>query len=396
MRWSKLIQKLFTVLAITILVLVSIEAVFRLTRGKDALNLSIGRRHAKYLTYLVPNSNLHLISNKPGEYDVTAHINNFGFRGPDITNEKLPGQKRIFLIGDSFTFGVGANDDETIPYFLQQKLDPSGEKIEVVNLGHGHNSPIIHYLRLKDEIPKFKPDLVVMLFDFSDLADDWNFEKHAVFDKQHNLIALNLYYENGKFSFWNFLRAHSVLCVYLHNKVVRTFWKIQKLGFAGYIKTRLEGKKAKAVIAGMKEDTIAYDAKLFLRGSEKAGEIKTHFPRTAKYILLSKEVAEVNGVRFALVIYPYGIHVGTNQWSKGRIDWGFAEGKLYTDMFSFKLVEDFAKTNRIPFVNLLGPLRAHTDEMLYFSYDGHFTPAANKIAAEALAERISSEFLSEV
>ncbi len=391
MRFKQFALKFSVSLAAVLFILFCSEAFFRLMRGKDALNLSIGRRHTKYLTSLEPNTNLRLVSNAPGEYDVTAHINHHGFRGPDIAIEKLPGQKRIFLIGDSFTFGVGANDNETIPYFLQQALDPTMKKSEAVNLGHGHNSPIIHYLRLKDELPKFKPDLVVMLLDFSDLADDWNFERHAVFDEHHNLIALNPYYENGRFNLWNFLRSHSVFCLYLHNKVVRTFLKIQKLGLMGYLKARLEGKKAKAAIAATKEDTIAYDAKLLLRGSEKADEIKTHFPRTAKYILLAKEITEANGARFMLVLYPYGTHVGSDQWSKGRTAWGFEEGKLYTDLFSFKLVEEFAAAHRIPFINLLDTLRAHADQMLYFPYDGHFTPAANKIAAETLAPRIASE-----
>ena len=364
--------------------LLALELVFRVVRREDALKLSMGHPDFKYHHSLAPNSELHLVSSVPGEYDVTAHINNYGFRGSDISVEKKPGQKRIFIVGDSFVFGVGCNDGETVPVSVQKILDPTVQSIQVINAGRGSYSPVTYYLRLRDEIPKFKPDLVIMMLDFSDLRDDWDRERNLVYDKAGNIVGANPYYEYGKFKLWSFLRSKSVLCIYVHNKVVRTFDKLRKLGFHEYVQTIIRGEKAKAVIARTKENTINFDGRLFMRGEAKADEIKQHFKRTAKYILMSRKLAQDANAKFILVMYPYGTYVGPEQWGKGRAFWGFEQHKVDTDLFAFDLVQKFSEENNIPFINLLNDFIHHNNQELFFPYDGHFTPAGNRVAAEAL------------
>jgi hypothetical protein len=374
-----------SLIAIVVLLFV-LEGVFRLVRKEDALKLSMGRVDTRYHHTFQPNSTMRIVSSIPGEFDVTAHINNYGFRGPDISETKPAGVTRVFIVGDSYTFGVGAEDDQTIPARLQNLLDPTRKHIEVINVGRGNTSPLIYYLRLRDEIPKFKPDFVVMLLDFSDLWDDWHFEKNLLYDPNGKMTGLNPYFEYGKFKFWNYLRANSVFASYLHNKVVRTVSQIQKIGIKRFVQAVAEGKKVKAVIATTENETIEFDGKLFLRGGEKQKEIREHFERTGKYILMCRDLARQYDAGFALVIYPYGIHAGPDQWREGRSSWGFEKGKMETDTFSFDLVEEFADKNRIPFVNLLPNIRQHNNKMLYFPYDGHFTPAANEVVAQALVQ----------
>jgi hypothetical protein len=377
-----------------IFLIASLEIFFRIIRKDDALKLSMGHPDSEFHHAFEPNSSLHMVSSILGEFDVWAHINNVGFRGSDLRNEKLAGQKRIFVVGDSFTFGVGAEDPETIPEQIQKHLDPTRQKIEVVNGGRGHDSPLTYSMRLRREVPLLKPDLVLMLLDFSDLWEDWHNEKHAIYNSSGSIIGINPLYEFGKFNVWNFLRSKSVFCGYLHNKVVRTALKIKKLGFMGYIQTKLKGKKAKAVISKLEGETIAFDGRLFLRGSQKADEITEHFKRTASYILKCRDLVTASGADFILVMYPYGVQVGPNQWAEGRTFWGFEQGQVYDDPFSFDLVADFAAKNQIAFINLWEDLKRHKDEILFFPFDGHFTPRANEIAAEALSGYLRSTFTS--
>ena len=49
---------------------------------------------------------------------------------------------RIFAVGDSFTYGVGSEDDQTIPYLIEKRLILEGLDAEVINAGIGHTSPI--------------------------------------------------------------------------------------------------------------------------------------------------------------------------------------------------------------------------------------------------------------
>ena len=68
--------------------------------------------------------------------EFTVNTNALGLRGPKV--HAGHGHFRILVIGDSCTFGVGVNDEETYPARLQGLLnapDPSGEKFEVLNAG---------------------------------------------------------------------------------------------------------------------------------------------------------------------------------------------------------------------------------------------------------------------
>jgi len=48
-----------------------------------------------------------------------VYINEYGFRGPEITKEKPEKTYRIFAIGASTTFGSGVFDTQTYPFYLQ-------------------------------------------------------------------------------------------------------------------------------------------------------------------------------------------------------------------------------------------------------------------------------------
>ena len=135
---------------------------------------------------------------KGNEFDVLVKINKFGFRGEDFGIEKEKSTLRIFMVGDSFTYGVGAENNQTIPYLTEQRLREEGLRVEVVNAGKGHASTISHYLKLRDIYLKFKPDVVFLLFDFSDLEDDWRLEKHLVCDKDGKMLYLDPSVVDGK------------------------------------------------------------------------------------------------------------------------------------------------------------------------------------------------------
>ena len=67
---------------------------------------------------------------------VTA-INARGFRGDDWTESKPPGVTRVAVVGDSFVFGSGVADEETLPRRLAAALGAlaPARRWEVLNLG---------------------------------------------------------------------------------------------------------------------------------------------------------------------------------------------------------------------------------------------------------------------
>ncbi|MFH0764466.1 MAG: hypothetical protein V1927_05630 [Candidatus Omnitrophota bacterium] len=393
-------KKLFFILGITALVFaaafLAFEAGLRaygLFDKNRGLKNCMGEPNKKYHHAFKPNSRFRLIAPKNDEYNVGIRINNYGLRGADMELKKKPGTKRILAMGDSFTFGVGAEDDETIPYLIGKYLKERGENVEVINAGIGGSSPLSNYMKARDEYLEFEPDLVLYFFDFSDLADDWRGEKSLVYDKNGDILRCDPAYAYGKRDWWAFMRLHSKACSYIHNKLIRLFGKIRILGLRGYIQAKLEGKRAKSLIVAqqadeMNKNPIEYDGYLMIRGPDRIPQVKEHFKRNEKYLNMIRDLFASRGIPMILVIYPYGIHVGPDIWSEGRGYWGFEKGKLYDDYYAFDMLEDYARRNNIPCINLLPDFLKAGDEHLFFDLDGHFTPEANKIAAKAIASKI--------
>jgi lysophospholipase L1-like esterase len=68
------------------------------------------------------------------EFETRVAISRDGMRGAEISPRK-PGTLRILALGDSFTFGVGAEAGETYPARLQEMLRARGLRAEVLNAG---------------------------------------------------------------------------------------------------------------------------------------------------------------------------------------------------------------------------------------------------------------------
>jgi hypothetical protein len=101
------------------------------------------------------------------EFDTEVVTNREGLRGPDA-GPKPAGSLRILAIGDSFTFGVGARQEETWPARLERRM----RNVQVLNAGApGFGVP--------DEVAWFEaygvdlhPDVVVVaVFLANDLQD---------------------------------------------------------------------------------------------------------------------------------------------------------------------------------------------------------------------------------
>ncbi len=101
---------------------------------------------------------------------------------------------RILCLGDSFTFGSGANPEFSYPAQLQRMLNDKMPKksFEVINLGSpGKNSSLLAQ-ELPQIIKNYKPDIVLVMIGINDycnlqgIGDDfyeYKFIKGGVFDK---------------------------------------------------------------------------------------------------------------------------------------------------------------------------------------------------------------------
>ena len=133
-------------------------------------------------------------------------------------------------------------------------------------------------------------------------------------------------------------------------------------------------------------DTIEYDGRLFLRGRDRLPLIMKHWRRTEKYLRMIRDLLQAHGIECIMTMHPYGIHVGPEHWSSGRVFWGFEQGKTYDDYFAYDIVQEFAARSGIMCINTLDAFLAAKDKKLFFDYDGHLTPHGNKVFADYVAE----------
>jgi len=101
--------------------------------------------------------------------------NSHGFRGVEFSAEKPSDTYRIFMIGGSTIFGVGATSDKTtIPGHLQHILNEKdfGFNIEVINSGIQGASSSTELNLIKQKLVRFSPDLIIIYDGWNDLREN--------------------------------------------------------------------------------------------------------------------------------------------------------------------------------------------------------------------------------
>ncbi len=104
----------------------------------------------------------------PGRYKVTEHlegrkhvfdlsVTETGRRATSYVPVKA--QKRLLITGDSALFGWGLDDEETVPWLMQSRLPG----YEVVNLSLNSYSTVHALLQLRQVMPEFGPEDIVIL-----------------------------------------------------------------------------------------------------------------------------------------------------------------------------------------------------------------------------------------
>jgi lysophospholipase L1-like esterase len=102
---------------------------------------------------------------KPGyQQNGKAHINSLGFRGNPVEPQKPAGKYRIVALGDSTTYGIFNEYDETFPFLLQRQLDTDldTDRIEVINAGLVSATSAESFVRFYLRILPLQPDMVVL------------------------------------------------------------------------------------------------------------------------------------------------------------------------------------------------------------------------------------------
>jgi lysophospholipase L1-like esterase len=109
-----------------------------------------------------------VINNRREEYEFKRNVNSLGLSEREIHTEK--GTKfRVLAIGDSFTEGVGVDYNDV--WVKQMETRWKSHNVQSINAGIGGSDPVFEFALYRDKMTAYKPDLVVLTINSTDLAD---------------------------------------------------------------------------------------------------------------------------------------------------------------------------------------------------------------------------------
>ena len=99
-------------------------------------------------------------------FDVHVRVNSSGFRGPEHDVDDGGPQKRVVVLGDSFVWGFGVQEEQ----MFTSRLDALLPDVRVYNLGVSGYSTDQELLLYDRERAKYSPDLLVLVVANNDWA----------------------------------------------------------------------------------------------------------------------------------------------------------------------------------------------------------------------------------
>lgn len=290
------------------------------------------------------------------EYRINIRTNSKGVRADkEIPYKTLPGVKRIVLLGDSFGMGYGVNLENTFSELMKKSLQTKGIKCEVVNLsvsGHGTAEQLI---MLANEGLKYQPDLVLLAWHGSDIADNIRSNLYKIEDGR--LVRMNNTYLPGvrirevlfQFAIYRFVaeRSHLYSCV---RENVARFIKYTMLPIVRNLSNTNKPSQNPSI------DTV-----------ENAKSYRDYLARALLEEM--KQKCASNGTNFLIFDIPAKL---TRTEFKSKFPYGEKNGKCPFQVFS--PIELFKQQS--------------SKKIYYEKSHGHFTPLGCHIIGQGLADFI--------
>jgi hypothetical protein len=172
------LRHLFTAAALLALLFVAAEIWLQTIAAVSASRVVCPQASVDLQRVLVPSSTAHheLLRRKSSAASAGAtnfSTNSLGLRGKEPGIPKPAGLYRVLVLGDETVLGPGLPERHTLAARLQGFLtDTTSRNVEVLNAGVPGYSPLLSLLQYRNELFRLQPDLILLHFDMTDVADD--------------------------------------------------------------------------------------------------------------------------------------------------------------------------------------------------------------------------------
>lgn len=330
-----------------------------------------------------PVFNHTLLANFDG-YDTWGNLrsrlitNSLGFRDSQVRNVTAGREtsKRIMLIGDSFTEGIGSDFDESFAGLLQRAGRMRSDPIEFLNAGVLSYSPVVYYQKTKFLIEAgLQFDELVVFIDISDIHDEattyFCIDDHPEYrrfcrDEGPAWVSSPKLADAGgtPIVYQKRLKDHFLVTTQLNEMVAAATTKSE-----AQTKQFLTQQYRRAAWTQPDFDVGHYYAPLGIEGG---------ISRALANMQSLADLLRARGIALTVVVYP----------------WSFQLAHDDRDSRQVRIWKTFCATNCRAFINLFDVFfaekdaRIHWYEELFIPRDLHYSTLGNRIFYDAVAKHL--------
>lgn len=162
-KWKSLFQNLILIFVFTLITIAVCEYAVRQLLPQETLF----PRYIDSAEYPIEfPANSRLVNAQGNRWKFIYNTNELGRRGPYLPSADVYGTTNVVVLGDSFTFGLGVNDEETYSQIMSEQL---GREYAIINGGMGGwgiDSEIKWFYKIG---ANYKPKYVVLQFTMNDV-----------------------------------------------------------------------------------------------------------------------------------------------------------------------------------------------------------------------------------
>ena len=308
---------------------------------------------------------------------VEVRTNSLRLRGTELAIPKPQNVCRIVVLGDETIYAPETHDSDHFCTLLQQQLQQrSATRIEVINAGVPGHCPLTEYLLFKQRLLGLQPDVVVLHFDWSDVADDQQIRRRTRCDED----GVPLSCPHVKLIADKAIRPHDVW---------RQHFRLMDWGMS-YLSSEWKQQLAhqKAISRDIETNPYAW-----LRDEQP--ERNLSFRQAAKPIDHLYQLCRSENIPFVIMTTPKPWQVSA-KCSRGRgvrLAAGVAQDACYTNRAPFDLLASFAEREQIPFVD--GSMVMAPGKDAEFNFLNH-APRWSATGHQRIAELVTDCFLEQV
>lgn len=375
---TKILANIIVLVVVLIILALILEGFLRLTTKQitqDMIELRSSRvfQEGEYINFeLKPNSEDYMVG-VFNEYNTSIKVNSLGWRDKEYSIEKPENTTRIIVLGDSFVFGEGVEENESWTNILEETLNQNPKKetnYEVISMGIGGYTTDSEFLHYKNKGIKYNPYLVILGYlpgnDIAGLAttqwvetDNENLptkivEPEVYVDEQgrrRNSGNVGTFASTG---IHKFLNRNSYLYIFVKDSIFKMLFR-----------TKMGAELCK----------------------EYNPQLELGWNKTKQIIKKWQEVADENNQEFIVVTIPsaYQYDEELKKLSENSFDSctkNIAQPQI--------LIKEFTKQENIKMIDLLPGFRKDYKEIYQFHYkiDGHWNKEGNKQAAKIVYEEL--------